>query len=75
MAKHKLLSKSLLTVMPIGTKVRMVDCLEAEDPKNQHDWVTASEPWNLCGTWVVLLEGFRGGFDIKKLELAEKNKE
>jgi hypothetical protein len=53
----------------------MVNCLEAEDPKYQHDWVTASEPWKAGGQWLVLLEGFRGGFSLKKLELAEKGKE
>jgi hypothetical protein len=66
--KAKSTGKSLLTEIPVGTKVRMVNCLEAENPVNQHDWVTASEPWELCGTWVVLLEGFRGGFSLGKLE-------
>jgi hypothetical protein len=70
MVKSK--GKSLLTAIPIGIKVRMVNCLEAENPKNQHDWITASEPWELCGSWVVLLEGYRGGFSLNKLELVKE---
>jgi hypothetical protein len=61
--------KSLLTAISAGTKVRMVNCLEAENPKYRHDWVTASEPWKASGSWIVLLEGFCGGFSIDKLEL------
>lgn len=25
-------------------------------------WIVASEPWNVCGTQVVCLEGFQGGY-------------
>jgi hypothetical protein len=70
--KQKSSGKSLLTAIPVGMKVRMVNCLEAENPKYQHDWVTASEPWKASGSWIVLLEGFRGGFSIDKLELVEE---
>jgi hypothetical protein len=66
--KQKSSGKSLLTAIPVGTKVRMVNCLEAENPKYRHDWVTASEPWKVSGNWLVLLEGSRGGFSIDKLE-------
>jgi hypothetical protein len=72
MAKQKSSSKSLLRAIPVGTKVRMVNCLEAKDPKYQHDWVTASEPWMASGSWLVLLEGFRGGFSLDKLDLADE---
>jgi hypothetical protein len=64
--------KSLLAVIPVGTKVRMINCLEAENPKYQHDWITASAPWEASGNWIVLLEGFRGGFNVEKLELVEE---
>jgi glycine cleavage system aminomethyltransferase T len=70
MAKQKSTGKSLLTAIPAGIKVRMVNCLEAENPEYHHDWVTASEPWEAGGNWLVLLEGFRGGFSLDKLELA-----
>lgn len=53
--------------MKIGTKVQMVNCAEAEIYKNRI-WVTRSEPWRLgCGEWVVLLEGYSGGFALKYL--------
>jgi hypothetical protein len=52
----------------------MVHCLEAGDPKYQHDWVTASEPWKASGSWLVSLEGFRGGFSLDKLELVKESK-
>jgi hypothetical protein len=61
MAKQKSMGKSLLAAIPVGTKVRMVNCLEAENPKYQHDWVTVSKPWEASGSYLVLLEGFRGG--------------
>jgi hypothetical protein len=70
MTKKKSSGKSLLAAIPVGTKVRMVNCLEAENPEYQHDWVTKSEPWKASGSWLVLLEGFRGGFSLDKLELA-----
>jgi hypothetical protein len=66
-------ARGILAAIPIGTKVRMVNCLEAENPKNQHVWITRSEPWQLGhGAWVVSLEGKAGGFDVTKLELAEE---
>jgi hypothetical protein len=53
---------------PIGTKVRMVNCLEAENHAGKI-WTTSSEPWQLGSKeWVVLLDGYRGGFSIKCLE-------
>jgi hypothetical protein len=72
MAKQIFSGKGLLAAIPVGTKVRMVNCLEAENPKYQHEWVTASEPWEASGSRLVLLEGFRGGFSIDKLELVEE---
>jgi hypothetical protein len=56
---------------PIGTKVRMVNCLEAENYAEKI-WITASEPWQLGSKeWVVLLDGYRGGFSIKCLEVVK----
>jgi hypothetical protein len=56
--------------MKIGTKVKMVNCLEAKEYGDKI-WVTRSEPWEVCGSWVVLLEGKRGGFDVSKLEIID----
>lgn len=52
-----------------GDKVVMHTCLEAELPKYKDKvWTVASEPWNLCGSEVVLLDGFRGGFATEYLK-------
>ena len=56
--------------MQIGTKVKMVNCLEA-DKYGDRIWVTRSEPWMCCGTLVVALEGKSGGFAVDKLEIVE----
>lgn len=53
--------------MKIGTKVKMINCLEAEAYRNKV-WTVSSEPWDLCGTTVVKLEGFSGGFAVDFLE-------
>lgn len=57
--------------MPVGTKVRMVNCIEAERYKDKI-WTTRSEPWMLCGSEVVLLEGKSGGFATEFLEIVEE---
>ena len=53
---------------PIGTEVRMVNCYEASKYADKV-WVTRSEPWEMCGSQVVLLEGKSGGFDTSCLEV------
>ena len=53
--------------MKIGTKVKMVNCLEAEKYKDRI-WETVSEPWKVGSDWVVLLDGYRGGFAVKFLK-------
>ena len=44
-----------------GDRVIMENCLEAERYKDKV-WEVRSEPWDLCGTEVVLLKGKTGGF-------------
>jgi hypothetical protein len=57
---------------PVGTKVKMVNCLEAEKYAEKI-WVTESQPWQLgSGAWIVLLEGYSGGFSIKCLEAVDE---
>jgi hypothetical protein len=53
--------------MKVGTKVKMINCLEAENYKDRV-WVTRSEPWFLGKEWVVLLEGKSGWFAVKFLK-------
>jgi hypothetical protein len=46
-----------------GDQVVMHTCAEARmDKYKDKIWAVASEPWDLCGSEVVLLEGYRGGF-------------
>lgn len=55
-----------------GDKAKMVNCAEARLEKYKDKvWEVDSEPWNLCGSEVVLLRGFRGGFATKCLMKVE----
>ena len=56
--------------MEIGTKVVMVDCLEAETYAGKV-WTVVSKPWECCGSILVRLEGYCGGFDVTNLEEVE----
>ena len=56
--------------MKIGDKVIMVNCAEAREYPNKI-WIVRSEPWEICGTMCVLLEGKRGGFSVDCLKLLE----
>lgn len=48
----------------------MVNCAEADIYKDKL-WTVRSEPWHVCGTWVVALEGRAGGFAAHMLEIVE----
>ncbi len=53
--------------MKIGTRVKMVNCVEAQKYAGKI-WITRSEPWKLGhGEEVVLLEGKSGGFATRCL--------
>lgn len=52
--------------LKIGDSVMMVNCYEAEKYPDKV-WVVRSEPWEVCGSEVVLLEGKSGGFDTSCL--------
>ena len=57
-----------------GDKVIMIVCAEACLKKNFNKiWTVRSEPWNVCGEEVVLLEGKPGGFATKFLERVVEN--
>lgn len=57
--KHKL----KLSGLHFGDKVTMHTCVETKCEENKDKvWEVRSEPWDLCGSEVVLLEGKRGGF-------------
>ena len=50
-----------------GDLVKMVNCYEAEKCPDKV-WTVRSEPWKVCGSEVVLLEGKPGGFDTSCLK-------
>lgn len=54
-------------MLKTGEKVIMVNCLEAEKYKDKI-WEVRSEPWDLCGSEVVLLKGKSGGFATEFLK-------
>jgi hypothetical protein len=61
----------------LGTKVRMVNCVEAEHYESIL-WVTASEPWTIgCGEEIVKIRRYsdgslyKGGFATRCLEAVE----
>lgn len=56
-----------MTELHKGDRVVMTDkYCEGENYPNKI-WIVASEPWNVCGTEVVALEGFRGGYAVDGL--------
>ncbi|MGZ0043417.1 hypothetical protein [Paenibacillus ottowii] len=55
--------------MKPGDKVIMQGCYEASKEKYKGKvWTVKSEPWDLCGSEVVLLEGYSGGFATEYLK-------
>jgi hypothetical protein len=53
--------------LKIGDKVMMVNCAEAVNYPDKV-WNVISEPWDLCGSEVVKLEGKSGGFATEYLK-------
>lgn len=56
----------------IGDKVVMNSNYFVEEIDKGRIWTVCSNPWNCCGTIVVLLEGKSGGYAIDGLNLVEK---
>ncbi len=65
-------NKIVKSGLKIGDKVQMVNCYEAEKYKDVV-WIVKSDCWEIpsCSE-LVLLEGFRGGFDTSRLRLVER---
>lgn len=57
--------------MKIGDKVTMNEKYYVSEANKGKIWTVQSEPWNLCGTEVVLLEGKGGGYAVDGLDLVE----
>lgn len=60
-------NKSKTSGLHVGDMVVMHTCIEAEKYNNKV-WKVRSEPWDLCGSEVVLLEGYSGGFATRFLK-------
>jgi hypothetical protein len=58
--------KLKLSGLKIGEQVVMHTCREASKYADKI-WTTRSEPWDLCGSEVIMLEGFSGGFATEYL--------
>lgn len=56
-----------------GDKVKMNDRYYVSKENRGRVWTVCSEPWNCCGTMVVLLEGKSGGYAVDGLELVDKS--
>lgn len=53
--------------LKIGDKVVMNDKYHASEKNNGVVFTVRSEPFNCCGTMVVLLENYRGGYAVDGL--------
>lgn len=36
-------------------------------------WTVKSEPWQVCGSWVVKLEGKAGGYSVDGLDIVTES--
>ena len=56
----------------VGDRVTMHTCAESRlDKYKNKEFTCLSDPWNLCGSEVILLDGIRGGFATEYLRKAE----
>lgn len=57
--------------MKDGDRVVMNDKYRVSESNKDKIFVVRSEPWDLCGTECVLLEGYRGGYAVDGLTLID----
>jgi len=61
--------KIKLSGLHVGDKVTMHTCSESTlDKYRDKVFECRSEPWDLCGSEVILLDGVRGGFATEYLK-------
>lgn len=57
--------------MKIGDTVIMNDKYEVAAKNKGKLFVVRSEPWEVCGTQCVLLEGYQGGYAVDGLTIVK----
>lgn len=60
-----------MQTIKIGDKVVMNDNYFVSNQNKSKIWTVRSEPWDCCGTIVVLLEGRSGGYAVDGLIVVE----
>lgn len=58
-------------MIKLGSKVKMNDKYYVSQKNKEKVFEVISEPWNLCGTMVVKLKGYSGGYAVDGLEVVE----
>lgn len=58
-------------MIKVGSKVKMNGKYRVSEKNKDKVFTVASEPWNLCGTVVVKLEGVSGGYALDGLDEVE----
>jgi len=66
------LRKGANDMLRTGDKVIMNDKYYVSEKNKGVVFTVRSEPWNCCGTMVVLLENYRGGYAVDGLTLVER---
>ena len=56
-------------ILKPGDRVVMNDKYHVLEQNRGRIWTVASEPWIVCGSWVVKLEGRAGGYAVDGLDL------
>lgn len=59
-------------MIEVGKKVKMNDKYYVSEKNRDKIFTVTSETWNICGTDVVLLEGYRGGYAVDGLTEVEE---
>lgn len=59
----------------IGDIVTMNYKYHVSQERQGKEFEVVSEPWNLCGTMVVKLDGVRGGYAMDGLDLVRRERE
>lgn len=60
-----------MQTIKIGDKVVMNDNYFVSNQNKSKIWTVSSEPWECCGTIVILLEGRNGGYAVDGLTVVE----